>query len=254
MVTNKPQSRDTDYPFWDNPKDWPSDPPDYVFLARACHEVGRTIFGAKWIASYFTLDDLEEQNEPPDDCDDETWATYERSCDEIERSFRAMRAEVVRMLAQASEAGDLTTALRPKRGGKLTDLEPYFWSTEHVEARFEHCKMSLNDPFRTKGLLPDPCWIFIKRDTLDRLLKRLASNNSLADNKPFSLPRAHRMLLAKQALVTLYGRDGPSHGVTEERCFQDVNKWVRENGEPKGVSKATIRRAKRELREGTKPT
>ena len=143
---------------------------------------------------------LKSSTKPPedgddDDCDDEAWATYERSCDEIEHSFQTMRAEVVKTLAQASEAGTLATALRPQQGGKLIDLEPYFWSTEHVEARFERCKMSLSDPFHTSRLLYDPCWIFVKRDTLDELLKRLASNTSFADSKPFSPPRAHRRFL-----------------------------------------------------------
>jgi hypothetical protein len=192
MATNKPQSKKPDYPFWDNQREWPSNPPNYVFLARACHDVGRAIFGAKWIEQYSSLDDLEEQMEPPDDCDDETWATYERNCERIEHSFKTMRTEVVRTLSQASEAGEVTTALRPKQGGKLTDLEPYFWTTEHVQARFEQCKMSLSDPFRNNRFLPGPSWIFVKRDTLDQLLNRLASNNSLADNKPFSQPRAHR--------------------------------------------------------------
>jgi hypothetical protein len=161
-----------------------------------------------------------------------------------------MRIEVVRTLSQASEAGEVTTALRPKRGGKLTDLEPYFWTTEHVQARFEQCKMSLSDPFRNVRFLPDQSWIFVKRDTLDQLLNRLASNNSLADNKPFSQPRAHRKLQIKQVLVALYGPHGPPLGVTEERCHQDVRRWLSENGEPTGVSKSTIRRAKRDLRGG----
>jgi hypothetical protein len=78
MATNKPQSKDPAYQFWDNQREWPNDPPNYVFLARACHEVGRAIFGADWIEQHSSLDDREEQMEPPDDCDEETWATYER--------------------------------------------------------------------------------------------------------------------------------------------------------------------------------
>ena len=264
MVANNLRSREPDhlYPFWDKRNDWPRDPPGFVFLARACHEVGRTIYGARWIESYSFIDDLEEQIEPPDDCDDETWDKYERSCDEAILSFRAMRAEVVKALVEASEAGNLITAVRPIRGGKLTNLDTHFWFTEHGEARFEHCDISPGDPFRTKRPLYDPCWIFVERNTLAQILTRLppkaelsgrveASTNSLPDIKPYSQPRNHRMLLAKKALLYLHGENGPPFGVTEERCFQDVNKWVRDNGEPKGVSKPTIRRAKRDLRRGT---
>jgi hypothetical protein len=34
--------------FWSNPARWPGDPPGYVFLARAVHEVGKTVYGEEW--------------------------------------------------------------------------------------------------------------------------------------------------------------------------------------------------------------
>jgi hypothetical protein len=69
-----------------------------------------------------------------------------------------------------------------------------------------------------------------------------------AERRPFLQPRNHRLLLTMKGLIALYGENGPDYGVTEERRGQDVDTWVRKNGEPKGVSKATIRRAVRELR------
>ena len=266
MVKDKLQSNEPDhrYPFWDRPKSWPGDPPGYTFLARACHELGHTIFGAQYNEKYSSIDDLEEQIEPPDDCDEATWDAFERKCDEFERSFNAMRAEVARTLSQALEVGDLIAALRPKPGGQLTKLEANFWFTENVEVRFEHCDMSSSEPFRTKRPLYDACWIYIERSSLAQLLTRLspkavlsgqveASINSVPDSEPFRQPRAHVKHLAVKALTALYGAGGTLPlGVTEEECLRAVGEWMRKNGASHGVSKATVRRAKHEWRGGNR--
>jgi hypothetical protein len=120
------QPLEREYPFWDHPEQWPHDPPGYVFLARGCHEVGRAMFGAKWAESWG------EPGEPPDDCDLATWDQYERECDEFQKAFVAMRAKVVRMIAEQCAKGILVAAVRPKAGGEMVRLEQHLWNLDGV--------------------------------------------------------------------------------------------------------------------------
>jgi hypothetical protein len=68
----------------------------------------------------------------------------------------------------------------------------------------------------------------------------------------FCQPRNHRLILTQRALLAIYGSSGPDLGETEEMCHQRVNEWLRTKGKF-GVSRATLRRAKRELRALSRP-
>jgi hypothetical protein len=83
------------------------------------------------------------------------------------------------------------------------------------------------------------------------LLNGGASPTAGADPRPdpFHQLRNHKFLLAQKALVTVYGPTGPNLGETEKDCVHKVNEWLRHNGKHV-VSKQTIRRAKRQLRDG----
>jgi hypothetical protein len=70
--------------------------------------------------------------------------------------------------------------------------------------------------------------------------------------------RAHHREHTKQALIALYGPNGPE-GVPEEERLDEVKKWLSENPrnqlnnpddvKKRTVSRATIRRALKEIRE-----
>ena len=260
MLLNQPASAaiDFDYRFWAHPETWPHDPPGHVFFARAFQEIGRATYGARWIAGLSG----QEPEEPADECDDATWDQYERDCDQAEADFQNMRSAIAPTIAQQCEAKNLVSALRRKLGGQMATLEPHLWNTECFAARFFRCDMSLDDPFTADDDLPRQYWIYVTRESLDRYLSGQLSvavarvlpeqqrgTEASVAGEPFSQPRAHRRELVKNALITLYGPTGVSLGVTEERRHQDVNGWLRKNGEPKGVSKATIRRAIRDVRD-----
>jgi hypothetical protein len=68
----------------------------------------------------------------------------------------------------------------------------------------------------------------------------------------FSQPRDHRRRLVRKALLDIYGPNGPDLGESEDMCHQKVNSWILNRGMAV-VSKATLRRAKRELRKGLTP-
>jgi hypothetical protein len=72
-------------------------------------------------------------------------------------------------------------------------------------------------------------------------------DNSIATTGPFCQPRNHRLILTQKALLDIYGPSGPDLGETEDMCHRKVDAWLRKN-EKRTVSRATLRRAKRELR------
>jgi hypothetical protein len=235
MLTDKPGSQplEHEYPFWDHPKNWPHDPPGYVFLARASQELGRAMFGDRWAESWA------EPDEPPDDCDRATWKDYECACDEFQRDLVTMRADVVRTIANQCEAGTLVAAARPKPGGRMVRLEQHLWNLEDVEPRFHRCDMSLDNPFEEGGDFYKPYWIYIERESLDGFLSHRRQRSSppeqagptpdgsVPSTHDFDQPRNHKLLLAQRALVAIYGPNGPDLGETEEDCFCKVNQWLR---------------------------
>jgi hypothetical protein len=270
MPTKWPSNEEQlfDSHFWADPADWPRDPPGYVFLGRAFDAIGRAVHGERWNQS---VKEPDEPEEPPDDCGDEEFEEWERACDQADAHFRDLQAKVAdmkgnlaRMIAEQCELGNLVTAARPKRGGKMTELERYYWNLDDLRIRFFRCEMSLNRPFTAHRVSSSDCWIYVTQASLNHYLARQRSDGGASiqlegDPIPtrateplalqsFVLPRAHRRHLAKKGLIELYGASGPGLGVTETRCHQDVDKWVRAHGEPKGVSLATVRRAKRDLR------
>jgi hypothetical protein len=250
MFSGTPGSQPSEYSFWDHPRVWPHDPPGYLFLARACQEVGRAMFGSKWAKSWG------EPDEPPDECDLATWEEYKRECDEFQNTLVAMRAAVVESIAKQCEMASLVAAVRLKAGGQMIALEQHMWNVERVEPRFQRCDMSLDNPFETGGGSCRFYWIFIDRGSLDRFLGQLrnqatASIDTVPNDQHFNGRREHRMLAAQKALLATYGPDSSGLGDIEDVCLQKVNEWLVNHGKHP-VSKATLKRAKHGLRTETK--
>ena len=59
---------------WRHPEEWPHDPLNFVFLARAFQEIGHARYGDEWTDRYV------EPEEPPDDCDEAAEELYDRDC------------------------------------------------------------------------------------------------------------------------------------------------------------------------------
>jgi hypothetical protein len=126
---------------WRHPEKWPHDPLNYIFLARAFQEIGRTRYGDEWTDRHI------EPEEPPDDCDEAADEQYDRDCEEAEVKFQNMHVSIARAIAEQSELGNLVTALRHTTGGGMNALDPNFWNTEYLGPRFFRCQMSLDQPF-----------------------------------------------------------------------------------------------------------
>jgi hypothetical protein len=140
------------------------------------------------------------------------------------------------------------------------ELSPEPEGTDEVELPADECLRLVPDgPMLEAVLRPEygiitggRSWrdIIIKREDLLKSFPPIA----LQTVKSFDHPRQYKQLLANRGILALWGSKGPPPSVTEERRFQAVDQWVREHGEKKDVSKATVNRAWRKLRLGNRGT
>jgi hypothetical protein len=208
--------------FWRNPETWPHDPPGYVFLARAFDDIGRAKYGARWVES---PTEPEEPEDPPDDADDTAWQQnelayeqYERARDQANADFLRMRAEVARIIAHQCEVGNLITAVRPKSGGDMVELEPHSWNTENFGSRFSRCDMSLNDPF-SNSRLHRSHWIYLTRDSLDKYLgKKPAVDEGAELDKSAESTQAGEDSITQPMSTTRMPTETEIEATIRERC------------------------------------
>jgi len=135
---------------------------------------------------------------------------------------------------------------RPHRGGQIKRLPPTIMG--NLILAYDETNELLLRP--AKWAFSGGRWYCRVSIHRQDLIENFPSGTSHI-RRSFEQSRAHRRDLVERALCALYP-NGLPQGLTEERRFQDVNQWIRENGEPKGVSKSTVRRAVKNLREGSK--
>jgi hypothetical protein len=242
------------HPLWGRPETWPRDLPEYVFLARAFDEVGAAVHGAEWNRPL--KKPRKKPKEPADDCEDgAVWERFESEeeqydldCQQDELDFQKMRVSIALEIAKQCQVGTLVSALRPKSGGRMVDLDKHLWYTENFLVRFYCCDMSLDDPFDDQYVLSDSKrWIYILRKDLDEYLASLRPGGALKGSiKP---PRANRLSSAIEAINGLWR--GPPDGFVEVDRNRAINKWLKDH-DRREVSGATIRRALKILREPKK--
>jgi hypothetical protein len=96
-------------------------------------------------------------------------------------------AAVHECITQRAEAGELETAVRPIAGGPTRPLESWMWNGR-VEPRFYWCQMSLQKPFGAAIEGDGFSYIFVSRPALDRLLRRLKSEDEPQEEQPSAPP------------------------------------------------------------------
>jgi hypothetical protein len=137
--------------FWTHPEQWPVEPPDQTFLARAFGRVGKAMFRDHWTGL---------------ECE----ARVDRNSDP---GPIARRATVLDELAKGLQSGQLIAFLRPVPGGLLIPSAPGLWNTERerIYRRFMWCQVNPDDPFG-KALSSDKSsWIYLSKESLDKLVQ-----------------------------------------------------------------------------------
>jgi hypothetical protein len=234
--------------FWTEPEMWPHDTPEYVFLARACLMFGEAMFGKDWVDDSWSI---KEPEEPPDDCDHETWERYERECNEGEAAFKRMRDEVIQAITKSCQTRKLDTALRWKPGGELLKQDHNVWNTEDYMRRFSRCDLSLHAPF-TIGAKRD-WWIYVSRISLDKQLAELRRSTSTHNDRDKVVDRClsgaasslpHGIVAIIEVMKQLWPSSGglPLPGVAAKERDKKVTDELLNQGK-KRVSQSSIQRA-----------
>jgi hypothetical protein len=263
MPTKWPSNEEQlfDSHFWANPADWPRDPPGYVFLGRAFDEIGRAAHAERWIYA-----EPAEPEEPPDDCDDAEWDAYERADEQYEKAreqakadFQNMRECLARMIAEQCELGNLVTAVRPKRGGEMTELGRHHWNIDDLRRRFFGCGMSVDHPFADHRVSRNDCWIYVTQASLGQYLSGLRvigaaqpgeaqvieRSDNLVESEPSATERAHRLAATIEAIIAIW--KDPPMGIMASQRDGKINAWLTKHDKTT-VSAATIKRALNQLR------
>jgi hypothetical protein len=202
MLTSKRNSFPFNGSFWRDQDKWPRDWNGYTFLARAFQEVGRALFPDAWPKSRWDNEPVEPQepdqpedpyawNEEAEDQHDLAYDRWEQERDRAEIEFENKWSAVLQKIAEECEGGTLVSAVRAKEGGDMVQLASYCWNTENFATRFFRCDISLADPF-TVSRFRRSHWIYIRRDSLDRFLKKNWAGEAIAQpNKTESSHRAN---------------------------------------------------------------
>jgi hypothetical protein len=203
--------------FWRNPDRWPTDPPEWIFLARAAVELADAMFegwGATGFAEHFTLV--------------HQLAMQEVSALKASRGVsgvspdaqRALRAELDKhqervsavqeqLRTWAETAGQLRTASRPIRGGSVQPLSPVSWSTQALWARFYCCQINPANPF-SNGIAGDAYQhVFVHRQDFGRLLSGIKGGSAQEPEKSAATSPI-RWMLFSEAIDRLYTKYGSS--------------------------------------------
>ena len=195
--------------FWNAQKDWPDDPPGYVFMARAFDQIARKMFGDEWTKSQ-TVPTLS-----PDEDED---------ADDISSDVEHTRALVSKEIARLCATGELRTELRSKRGGKMIAVEPELWNGEpkYYGYRFDRWEMSLENPFpEDENIGPGARWIFMTQESLEQYCDGDAHSTSNESNREHLSPYM-RVLLSVAAEMEISPKNQYTKKLVEDKILE---KW-----------------------------
>lgn len=138
---------------WSHADRWPADFKHHVFMARALLAVATAKFGPSWTG--------QEPLAPPSEAEG----------DEAAISLRRFRA-VCEAVAQACEAGELTTFYRETETGAMVPLGAEHWRLDNWVHRFYRCQIDPERPMRADVVhWAEPGeWLYVQRASLDRHL------------------------------------------------------------------------------------
>ena len=221
--------------FWVNPAEWPSDPPGWIFLARASQLLGSAMFEG-WGKGGFAQCDLLglsvstmrqkskprsfialRENDPKlvTQVDPKKLADSESQL----RDNLAKKYQVISKLREwAEEQPQLRSAVRPTMGGPLRPLDPVVWSNQHLSNWFICCQMNPKEPYSTAFSGRGFQQIFIDRDQLAALIRvRIEGSEAAGDLANAGIQSAP---LAKPSMNTIEMEPRDRGGASPE-----IEKW-----------------------------
>lgn len=187
--------------FWKKSLGWPNDNASYVFLGRAVHAMGRSMFGADWTGDEPCRDlmielsifpersgwrarlahdllvkhhpEFNRQPRKPNQHSFEFTGNEWMAAVMILKKHNEQQMPGVRRFTEArgriiqlAEAGFLITAIREKAGGDPQPIPRRWWNSERIRDRFDLCQLRPDDPYNL-GIGSDPFqWIFVTRESL----------------------------------------------------------------------------------------
>ncbi|WP_018459729.1 hypothetical protein [Bradyrhizobium sp. WSM4349] len=187
--------------FWKKSLGWPNDNASYVFLGRAVHVMGKSMFGVDWTGDEPCRDPVPNLSVFPErsgwrarlvhdllvkhhpEHNRQPRKPYQHSFEfsgkewmdavMIVKKLKDERAPELRRLHEVqdrimhlAEAGFLITAIREKAGGDPTPVPRGWWNSERIRDRFDLCQLRPDDPYNL-GIGSDPFqWIFVTRESL----------------------------------------------------------------------------------------
>ncbi|WOH66186.1 hypothetical protein [Bradyrhizobium sp. BWA-3-5] len=187
--------------FWKKALGWPNDNASYVFLGRALHVMGKSMFGSDWTGDEPCIEPLPKLTVFPEksgwrarlvhellvkhhpEYNRKPLKPYQQSFDfsgkewmdavmiverlKEEKGPRLHRLiQVQNRIMQLAEASFLITAIREKAGGDPTPIPRRWWNSLRIRDRFDFCQLRPDDPYNL-GIGSDPYqWIFVTRESL----------------------------------------------------------------------------------------
>jgi hypothetical protein len=181
--------------FWADTQQWPRDSKDYVFLARAIHEIGRAMHGSAWTGNEFT--------------------------DEADPAI-ARLALVFKDFLLRCESSELKSGYRGISGGDIRPIPSSWWNTEKIGARFEMCQLNPKSPFSSEVSGDGHAWIFISRSSLDQYIRNQPFAAQPADLKIYLSPYMRVMVTVARKLEI-----SPQHQPKKEEVIAALRKeWT----------------------------
>ena len=194
---------DTRVEFWKNALSWPRDTKDFVFLGRAVHVFGRSMFPSEWKIEDAWRDSMPSlhvtpfrfgakavfvhellMQRHPEFGRKSRWSFNEDTKFEFsQQEWDAARAivlehnervlpgslrfsKVIDRMILLAENGALTTALRDKSGGDPELVPRGWWDAMRIRHRFDYCQLNPNNRFGDGSSGHQYHWIFVTRESL----------------------------------------------------------------------------------------
>jgi hypothetical protein len=211
--------------FWKNSIGWPNDNASYVFLGRAVHTIGKSMFGADWTGEEPCRDiipslsifpersgwranlvhDLlvkhhpefgRQPRKPMQRFFEFTGKEWMAAVMIVKKHNEQQMPGIMRFneardrIIHLAEAGLLITAIREKAGGDPAPIPRSWWNSERIRDRFDLCQLRPDDPYNL-GIGSDPYqWIFVTRESLMSCAPGAFTENEQASRSVATAPAA----------------------------------------------------------------